>query len=193
MEDEGAGIWDINSAQEGYVADVSHRGERSLWQSDSGGSTVYTYYTVRAPLDTDAAWSACGWVRTQAAGSAVIQVRWYATRTADVTSTTNLTSVTGTQDWTRVWQDLSPPAGTNFYQFRLGLSTPVGPATAWYDDVSLIEWDGWQGLVSQTPLPVRTPNDLQWAQVRVPTSAASLLLEWTRRSCLNPPSEISTH
>lgn len=192
MEDEGAGIWDINSAQEGYVDDVSYRGARSLWQSDTGGNTVYTYHTVRAPIDIAAAWSACGWIRTQNAGSAVLQLRWYATRTSDMSSSTTLPSVNGTQDWTRVWQDLSPPAGTNFYQFRLGLATPALGATAWYDDVSLVEWDAWQAMVAQAALPVRIPNDLQWGQVRVPASAASLVMEWTRRHCVNPPAEIST-
>lgn len=186
MEDEGAGIWDINSEQEGYVSDVARRGLRSLRLADAG-TTTYTYYTVRAPLDLQSSWSLCGWIRTQSATSTNLQARYYATRSSDLLSSANTGSVAGTQDWSRVWLDLNPPAETNFYQLRLALGSPAGGATAWFDDVALVEWDAWQPLGSGVTLPVRIPNDLQWVQLRQPGATTSLPLQWTRRVCQNPP------
>jgi hypothetical protein len=186
MEDEGAGIWDINSAQEGFVTDQARRGERSLRLADAG-NTVYTYYTVRAPLDLESAWSLCGWVRTETATSTNLQARYYATRTSDLLTSANSGSVAGTQDWTRLWLDLNPPVETNFYQLRLALGAPAGGASAWFDDVAMVEWDAWRPLLSQQSLPLRTPNDLQWVQLRMPAATATLPLQWTRRVCSNPP------
>ncbi len=188
MEDEGAGIWDINSAQEGFVGDVARRGERSLRLADAG-TTVYTYYTVRAPLDLESEWSLCGWTRSQNATSTNLQARYYATRTSDLLSAVNTASVAGTQDWTWTWLDLNPPAETNFYQFRLALQAPTAGATAWFDDVTLVEWDSWQDLTAQQTLPVRTPNDLQWVQVRLPAATTTVPLQWSRKVCQNPPGE----
>jgi poly-gamma-glutamate capsule biosynthesis protein CapA/YwtB (metallophosphatase superfamily) len=187
MEDEGAGLWDINSAQEGFVTDMARRGARSLRITESGGASNYVYYTVRAPLDLVASWSLLGWLRTQNASSADLQIRYYNTRSSNLLSSATLPTVSGTAEWTRVWQDLSPPTGANFYQLRLGLTASAAASTAWFDDVSLVEWDAWQGMASQVNLPLRVPNDLQWVQLRVPAAAASLLLEWTRQTCGNPP------
>jgi poly-gamma-glutamate capsule biosynthesis protein CapA/YwtB (metallophosphatase superfamily) len=188
MEDEGAGMWDINSAQEGFVTDMAMRGARSLRQADAGAS-VFTYYTERAPLDMGSNWSLTGWIRTQGATSANLQARLYDTRTSDLLGSATSANVAGTQDWTRVWLDLAPAAATSFYQLRLATTAPAGGAQAWFDDVAMVEWDAWQPLAAQQELGLAVPNDLQWVQLRLPAATASLPLEWTRRVCLNPPVE----
>lgn len=186
MEDEGALLWDMNSAQELFVSDQALRGARSLRQQESG-NTVYTYHTVRAPLDLASSWTALGWMRTDNATGATLQMRYYDTRTSDLLSAVTVGSVSGTNPWTRVWQDLAPPDGTDFYQFRLGLNAPAAGGTVWFDDVSLVEWDAWQPLSGTVPVPLGIPNDVQWVQLRRPGAGADATLEWTRRVCVNPP------
>jgi len=188
MEDEGAGMWDINSAQEGFVSDMARRGARSLRQADAG-ATVYTYYTERAPLDLASAWTLCGWIRTQGATSANLQARTYDTRTSNLLGSATSANVSGTQDWTRVWLDLAPGESTSFYQLRLATTAPAGGAQAWFDDVAMVEWDPWQPLAGLQELTLSVPNDLQWVQLRLPAATASLPLEWTRKVCLDPPLE----
>ncbi len=182
MEDEGAQVWDMNSAQESFATDQVLRGARSLRQQESG-TTVYTYYTVRAPLDLASSWTALAWVRTQNATGATVQMRYYDTRSSDLLSTATVGSVVGTAAWTRVWQDLAVPDGADFYQYRLGLNAPAAGGTAWFDDVSLVEWDAWQALATTNPLPVAIPNDLQWVQLRRPAAGGDATLEWTRQLC----------
>jgi poly-gamma-glutamate capsule biosynthesis protein CapA/YwtB (metallophosphatase superfamily) len=181
MEDGGASIWDINSAHEGFSEVVAMRGARSLELSEDGGQTVYTYYIGRAPLDTEAAWTLAGFVRTQNAASAGLQIRYYTTRNGGLLSAESLPTLSGTQDWSLSWMDLAVPATGRFHQLRLGLTAGAGGGQAWFDDVRLIEWEAWGTLPLAGLVELGFPTDCDWVQVRLPQAAASLELR-SRRS-----------
>lgn len=187
MEDEGAGIWDINSSDERYTESVSHRGQRSIEHEVSSGETVRTYYTTRAPCDEDSEWSLSGYIRTQNAAAATLQMRYYESRSGGVTETELLPAVSGSQEWTRVWLDLAAPEDTRFGQVRLELAATSGTSLAWYDDISLVEWKPWEAIAPMALRPVAFPSGLRWLQVRTQVAATSIELQTTSRICSTPP------
>lgn len=180
MEDGGASIWDINSENEGYTDEVALRGARSLALDEDGGQTVYTYYVVRAPLDTEVDWTLLGSLRTANAESAGLQMRYYATRNGGLLSSETLPTISGSQDWSLSWLDLDPPAEGVFHQLRLGLSAGDGGGQAWFDDVRLIEWDAWRDLPVSGLLELGFPTEADWVQVRRASEASQLQLRWRR-------------
>jgi hypothetical protein len=184
MEDEGAYVWEINSANEGHSTAEAHVGSQSLWQEASAGGSTSTYYTGRAPVVPTRAHSLLGYMKTSAEATARLQMRWYSSRYGDVIETQDLPEVSQNPAWTQRWANLDMPSEGDFYQLRcrtLGLGTT---GEAYFDDVELIEWDEWQPLETSLPLELPFPSDLRFVQIRRASALPSLSLEVERRTLL---------
>ena len=166
MEDEGISVWDLNSDGETWDSSQAHSGERSIRLVQEGNGTLYTYFTTRGPLDPQKAYTLGGWVRTQNASTADLQMRYYDSRTGNLTQSEVVYTTSGTQDWSWGWQDLAPDAARRFWQLRLRVSASTGTATGWFDDVHLVEWSEWRSLDAGDSQELRFPDDGRAIQVR---------------------------
>ncbi len=144
MEDEGFVTWDMNSENEEFTDAQAYHGERSLYHH-IGAGYVATYFVNRWPVDGTAQYTLAGWIKTDTASAASVEMRWYNHRTDGSPFATQATDdLTGTNDWTYCWKNLDSQPGATFYQLRLMTESASSSAEAWYDDVQLIEWDEWQ-------------------------------------------------
>jgi len=178
MEDEGAPQWDINSSGEWYDDLIVHSGLRSLRLHESNGDDVYNYFVFRAPLDNDYEYSIMGWIRTTNAANANLQMRYYQNRSGGgpISTETAVPELSGTNEWTRVWRELTLPGNTNFYSVRHALTAGSGNADAWFDDEVVIQWEEWQNF----PAQFRTPNDYDYIQIRIPMAPPAVAVEYRR-------------
>jgi hypothetical protein len=145
MEDEGARPWNLNSSDEGYVTDVSHLGARSIRLRRANGApdNVVTQLELRKPLNRTLAHSMVGWIQTQNANDAAVQVQFYSQRSGgsllgqvDAGGTLD-----GDQPWTHMSSDLTIPGNTAFVDVRMSLYPPSsGTGYAWFDDLALVQW-----------------------------------------------------
>jgi hypothetical protein len=73
--------------------------------------------------------------------------------------------VNGDSPWTFYHHELTIPSGTKFFDIRLSSGIPnSGTAYSWFDNVSLIRWDGWADYDVSQSIP--TPNDYYFVQVK---------------------------
>jgi poly-gamma-glutamate capsule biosynthesis protein CapA/YwtB (metallophosphatase superfamily) len=175
MEDEGMSVWDLNSADENWDDTVARTGERSLRLDQQDGGQAITYFTHRGPLDPALEYTLGGFLRTQNAASADLQIRYYNTRTGDMTQSEVVHTVTGTQDWNGSFASLDPADSRRFWQLRARLTAGTGTSRAWFDDVHLVEWGPWQTLSSGSTLDLRFPDDGRAIQVRRATAGTAAL------------------
>ncbi len=181
MENEGGNEWLLNSADEGYVSDIAHGGSRSIRLRRTSGtpSNVVTNIEYRLPLPTTMSYSIVGWQRNENAGTASIQAQYYGQRSggtalglADIGGASN-----GTSAWTLRSAPLMPPGGTTFVSIRMSLMAPAsGTGYAWFDDISLVQWDNWM----DQPATAGFPNDYHYVQVRSATNAGTVTLQYWR-------------
>jgi poly-gamma-glutamate capsule biosynthesis protein CapA/YwtB (metallophosphatase superfamily) len=178
MEDEGAPQWDINSDNEWYDDFVSHSGARSLCLQETNNGTVRNYFVSRAPLDDDYDYSIIGWMRTDNAAEANLQMRYYNHRTdgGAIGTEMALPELSGDNDWSQVWSELTLTDGTRFYSIRHSLTAGSGTGSAWFDDEAVIQWDSWQDF----PAEFHLPNDYDYIQVRAPLAPDQLAVEYRR-------------
>lgn len=181
MEDEGANDWLLNSGDEGYVSDIVHDGSRSIRLRRAAGTpgNVVTNIEYRIPLPTTQIYSIIGWQRNENAGITSIQAQYYGQRSggtalglADIGGTSS-----GTTDWVLRHGPLIPPGGTTFISIRMSLLAPgTGTGYAWFDDLSLIQWDNWM----EPPATAGFPNDYHYVQVRSATNVGTVVLQYWR-------------
>ncbi|MBL7033986.1 MAG: CapA family protein [Candidatus Delongbacteria bacterium] len=178
MEDEGAPQWDINSSGEWYDNTISHTGLRSLRLQESNGDDVQNYFVSRVPLDTGYDYSIMGWMQTSNAGLANLQMRYYQARSGGGAIGTELAlpELSGDNEWSQVWTELTLPEQTNFYSVRHSLTAGTGTADCWFDDEVVIQWEPWQDF----PADFRLPNDYDYIQLRAPLAPADLPVEYRR-------------
>jgi hypothetical protein len=190
-EDEGSTLWLLSQPGEGYDT-IAHRGRRSLLQVRAESSAaLVTNFEERIPCYSDSArYSLHGWIRIDNAESAGIAAKFYSSRpSGSAIGTADLgTTVSGTAGWASFHKEFTPVPGTRYFDVWLRSRGPAsGEGSAWYDDVGIIEWEGWQTLGG--PAPIVHPNDYQWVQVRTvtPTTSATLSYEETD---FGPPTEV---
>jgi len=180
MEDEGSNDWQLNSADEGYVSDIVHGGTRSIRLRRVAGNpqNVLANNEYRLPLPGGFSYTMLGWIRCENAGQTVMQAQYFGGRSGgtalgqqDVGAT-----ISGTQAWRLRNSGLNIPGGTNFVTLRFSLYAPAtGTGYAWFDDVSLIQWEGWQPMPANAPFP----NDYRFMQIRHATQSAPVEVQTT--------------
>jgi hypothetical protein len=175
FEDEGADLWDVNTADEELVNDVAHSGVRSLrlrrLANDSGQTG--TDLEKHLPCDPEKQHSAVAWLRAENAHQARVMLRYYNSRY----SSTPLADFDlaprfdGTTAWVRQWRDLDTPAEGVYFDMRCGHEPPSsGTGISWYDDLAFIEWESWQPADQDLEIPA--PNNYRFLQVRSADSGA---------------------
>ncbi len=169
FEDEGANLWDVNSADEWLDEDVFLAGARSLGlrRAFSDGVQTGTDLERHLPCDPTREHSAIGWLRGENTPRARIMVRFYASRMTETPiSSTNLADpVTGDVGWVRQWRDLQTPPSGIFFELRCGAEPPSsGVGRAWFDELAMIAWEPWQA--ADAPVDVPAPGNLRFLQVR---------------------------
>jgi len=173
MEDEGMSVWDLNSGDETWDDTIARSGQRSLKLVQSAGDQAITYFTQKAPLDPSKEYTLGGFIRGQGTSSADLQIRYYNSRTGELTQSELVHTIDGTQDWSWGSQTLDPGSDRRFWQLRARMTAAGGTSTAWFDDVRMIEWGPWQTLAPTQTLPLRFPDDGRAVQVRRATAGTA--------------------
>ena len=182
MENEGANLWDLNSNYERFDSLISSRGQRSIGLNRAGAGTnsVSTNLLYRPELNMSYEHSAIGWVRGDNALNAQMQFEaWNARSGGTMNSSTVIGSILqGTFDWQKIWQNLTIPGSTYYYNIKLYLQAPTLEGKVWFDDLAVIRWEAWQSGPASLPFP----GDLSYIQLRTTsgTEQASFTyrLEW---------------
>lgn len=192
MEDEGSTLWLLNQAGEGYDT-VAYRGSRSLHQVRSqGSSAIVTNLKERIVCPYDRIdYTLCGLLKTENAQNAGATVNFYTTRPggSPIGSSDMGTPISGTTGWTRYYRNFAPPRTTEYFDVQLRSEAPSsGEGSAWFDDVGLIEWEGWQPL--SDPVSIQHPNDLCWVQIRADAATASATLSYEETD-FSPPTSVA--
>lgn len=192
MEDEGSTLWLLDQAGEGYDT-VAYRGRRSMRQVRSqGSSAITTNLEDRLVCYSDSTgYTLCARLATQNAESAGAAVEFYGSRTggSPLGSGDLGTRVSGTTDWTFYYNNFTPAANTQYFDVGLTSKAPAaGDGNAWFDDVSLIEWEDWQPLSG--PTSIQHPNDIYWVQIRADAATDSATFSYEETD-FTPPTGVA--
>lgn len=186
FEDEGANLWDVNSADEWLDDDVFLAGARSLGlrRTWSDGTQTGTDLEKHLPCNPLYEHSAVGWLCGENVPQARIMVRFYSSRMSEtpLTSTDVDAPVTGDLGWTRQWRDLVTPPSGIFFELRCGAEPPAtGVGRAWFDELAMIEWEPWQSADASIDVPA--PGNLRFVQIRrAGDGPAQITLTWRETS-----------
>jgi hypothetical protein len=194
MEDEGSTLWLLNQAGEGYDT-VAYRGRRSMLQVRSqGAAAINTNLEERIVCYHDRiGYTLYGTLKTGNAKNAGAAVDFFTSRPGGsaIGSSDLGIQVTGTTDWTRYYNNFTPLDNTNYFDVRLkSEGPPSGAGYAWFDDVGLVEWQGWQPLTD--PVSISHPNEWYWVQLRTTDAASGATLSYEETD-YNPPVSITRH
>jgi len=175
MEDEGADPWDLNSDYEGYTTNESYRGERSIEITIPANveSNYLTLFEQRVKINTLLQHSVLGWLKTRDAVSAEYQIHFYRNRSGGVVEEYLTPSLSGTTDWTPVYIDIGGiPSANRFVNIRCNQGQPEDDdVSAWYDDVSLIEWQDWTTVGPLGSIELPYPDDYRYCQIFIPDTS----------------------
>ncbi len=179
IEDEGATLWNLNQSGVFYDS-LARRGRRSICQERAQGTgRVVTGFEERMVLPADGErLTVYGWIKGENARSGGIVFNCYNNRIGGTrVGTCTLGFVNGSEAWRFFYRDFVLPPGGQFFDLMLVSSGPdSGTGRVWFDDVGVVQWQGWQGLV--TPVPVDEPNDYFWLQVRTTAAVESAVVEY---------------
>lgn len=181
FEDEGSTMWLLNQTGEQYDT-IRFRGRRSLSQRRATGtSQITTNLETRLPCLSDSArYTVYGNIRTRNGRNGTLAVKCYTVRTGgSVIGTGALdTVITGTCDWAFYHNEFLPAPGTKYFDLWLQSEAPQSgdSGLVWFDDVGIIAWEEWCDL--SVPVPIRSPNDYYWLQLRTADSVTSAALAY---------------
>lgn len=176
FEEEGATLWDDNTEDEWLDEAKSRTGYRSLALRRDQNDNVAVGTDLERNLPSDAAkeHTLTGYLATEGAGESWLVNRFYNSRYAGtpVASDTAGPSLSGSAEWTRRWRNLDTPGNGVYFDVRCSSEPPgSGTGIARFDDVALVEWEPWATFTG--PVPVPSPNNLRYVQVRSPNAGAS--------------------
>ena len=180
FEDEGSTMWLLNQTGESYDT-IAYQGNRSLRQTRSAlSSQIITNLEERIPCYSDSIYyTLYGYLKTQNARNAGIDVRFYRERTGSSSiGEINLdTVISGTSDWTFYNNDFTPVSGTQYIDVLMSSEGPQsGTGRTWFDNVGIIEWENWRPVGILTDIP--TPNDYYWIQIRTNQQTSNATLSY---------------
>ena len=178
FEEEGATFWDDNTEDEWLDDTESYRGERSLAlrRHATDEEPVGTDLEKHLPCDPTKEHSCSGWMKASNAADAVVMTRFYDGRysTTPITSTDDAPRMTGSQDWVHRWKNLETPPNALYFELRCSNDAPpAGTGFAWFDELGMIEWETWESGAG--PLPIASPNNYRFLQIRTPDSGAEFV------------------
>lgn len=176
---EGHHMWNLNSSGEEIVDTEFFEGEHSLrlHREHNAGENVVTLVKKHWPANADGRYNISGWMKTENAHLADFRVRFYSGRYSwnPIGEGVMGDAVDGTTDWTYFTQDCVAPEETHYFNVRCNLDPPQdGDGYAWFDDLRVVEWLGWQALA--LPMDVPFPNNYRFVQVRVPGAAEQVTM-----------------
>jgi hypothetical protein len=169
FEDEGHSMWNLNSSYEWLDSTVAYSGERSLCleRHQSAGDNVVTNLENRIPIDPFHEYSMTGCMRTENAGDATFEARFFYYRYSGSPMSVQelVPPVTGSHDWTCHWKHLDTPASAWYLNVRGSLYQPdTGTGHAWFDECRVVEWDEWTPFAPSYPVPY--PNERTYVRLR---------------------------
>ncbi|MCB5265046.1 MAG: CapA family protein [Candidatus Cloacimonetes bacterium] len=192
FEDEGCSLWAVPEFSANAVD-----GERAAQLSANPyGSATATISKKIKLYDNDKTYTLHGWIRSENAAAANIQVRFYNSRISNTPMVSyNITEdLIGTNPWTWYYQELSLPANAWYFDIQLSVAGGnTGDAQAWFDNVGLIEWTPYSPATALSE--VMHPNNYYWFQLRTAEGVKSLscritetdYLQQTQRLQRTPP------
>ena len=168
-EDEGASIWNVNSDNEWLDDSEFYEGELSLCiqQNSSNGYNIITNLENRLKRRYEVAYSVHGFVKTENCEGAMVQARFYNSRTGGaLLGAGNFAGVSGDSDWAYYSSEVDVPDNATYFDVVANNDPPnTGESFAWFDNIGLIGWEEWQAKTA-TPDFVTNPNDYYYLQVR---------------------------
>ena len=178
FEDEGADLWDVNTADEELVTDLTHSGSQSLRLRRLSGASGQTGTDLEKhlPCDPTKQHSAVTWLRADNAQQARSMVRFYSTRYSEtpVADYDLAPRLNGSTDWVRQWRDIDTPVNAEYFEMRCGHEPPTsGTGYSWYDDMAFIEWEPWTSAAADLKIP--SPNNHRFLQIRSTDTGATVV------------------
>ncbi|WP_437574987.1 CapA family protein [Sorangium sp. So ce887] len=177
-------MWSVSEYR--YIQNsVVHGGTGAMvfLRKSNSTSEVSTYMNNRVKFEPGRKLTLTGFAKGDNAGQMRVQVYWYTSGGASVSNSVVFTRVGGTYDWQQFSVNLTPPANAGSVRLYFRAGAPAsGEATAFLDDVSLVEWEG-TVADSSLGLALATPNN--WSFVRctaVDPALTSLGVTMTHRS-----------
>jgi len=169
FEEEGATLWDDNTADEWIDSTASHSGHRSLaLRRDAGaGSSVGTDLERHLPADPAKDHSCLAYQWADNAADAKVLFRFYSSRYSEspLTSDEVGTPIDGSTGWIRRWSNLDTPGSGVYFEVRCSADPPAsGSGMARFDDIAFIEWEPW--VVASPGPSIPSPNNFRFLQVR---------------------------
>jgi poly-gamma-glutamate capsule biosynthesis protein CapA/YwtB (metallophosphatase superfamily) len=178
FEDEGSGFW----APPQYSTTDYVDGSRSAMLSTTTSSTVTSTIPKRSKIyDNTVKRTLQGWIKTNNVSTANILIRYYTNRTTGGVIGTEYvtTNISGTSDWTYYFRELTIPSNAYYYDIRLSVTGTIGAATAWFDNVGLIEWTEW--ATAGDLGTISWPNNYYWLQAKTSENAKSMRISLIER------------
>lgn len=195
-EDEGASIWNINSDNEWLDDNEVFEGDYSLCiqQNSANGYNIITNLENRLKRRDDVAYSVHGYVKTQNCQGAYVQARFYENRTGGyLIDAENFAAVNGDSDWSYYFSEIDVPENTNYFDLVANNDPPsINESFAWFDNIGLIGWDGWQEKTA-SPDFVINPNDHYYLQIRADELPADASVQFTHTAYEENPVQISNN
>ncbi|MFH0765139.1 MAG: CapA family protein [Calditrichota bacterium] len=181
MENEGAAVWNYNSATEGRDSVVVHRGRYSSFltrrQRQNDGITDLIQ---RIPATPDDRLTLAGWLRITNGNNAGLLARYYQFRYNEQPQFGDQaveSRLQGDHNWTYLWDQLVIPEGTGFLNVRWQLfGANQGDNRIWADDVELIRWDNFQPFEGDFTLEI--PGDWYYLQVQTRRPVDSVSVDY---------------
>ncbi|MCB5270263.1 MAG: CapA family protein [Candidatus Cloacimonetes bacterium] len=171
FEDEGSTLWSVPQFSSNAVD-----GERSAQLSaNPHGSTTATISKKIKLYDNEKTLTLHGWMRSENAASANIQIRFYNSRNSSYVMESYSISedLIGTNPWIWQYKEFIPPANAWYFDIRLSVEGgSTGAAQAWFDNVGLIEWTPYSPAIALSE--VMHPNNYYWFQLRTAEGVKSL-------------------
>jgi len=183
MEDEGCTLWNLNSPNETYCDSAAFKGERSIQhiRNANSPSNIVTNLEDRIILRYDSLkYSLCGYMKTQNGANVTIEIKYYEARTSFIPlDEENIgVQINGDTPWTFYHKELTIPEGTMCFDIRVNSGVPNSDtAFSWFDNVSVIRWDGWADYDVSQSIP--TPNDYYFLQVKSSDNSEDITVNYT--------------
>ncbi len=177
FENEGSPLWNPT-----FDTTVFFDGSRSArLQTTTNGQTVTSTLTQRIRIyDNTRPFTLNGWIKTRTAANANIQIRFYNTRTGSQISSVNLSDgVNGTVDWTYYHKLIALPSNAYYYDLVLRVTGSGSFTQAWFDNLSIIEWQNWMDATTLNDIP--HPNDFYWIQVQTNHNPKHIRIRFTEK------------
>lgn len=179
FENEGSSLWTPPAFETAAPFD----GARSAKLSTTGTSTATSTIPNKCKwYDNTIKYTLHGWIKTESVGAANIIIRYYANRTTGTTiGTESVTaSISGNTNWTYYFKELTLPSNAYYYDIRLSVTAAGSAATAWFDNVGLIEWTPFSSASELAT--VNWPNNYYYLQAQTQDTMKSLSISLNEKS-----------